>query len=247
MIFHETGDSEKPVVMLLHGGGLSDWSWRDVVAGLKTDYLVVTPVLDGHGEAAGTEFESIESEAEKLLAYLDERFGGRVHALCGLSIGAQVVVEMLSRRKDVAACAVVESALLMPIPGSSMMAGPMLSLSYGLIRKRWFARLQAKSLCIPDDLFESYFRDSQRMSKQSLANITVSNSRYALKPAVSETSARILILVGGKELPVMRKSARLLHETVKGSELQVMEGLKHGEASLRDPDAFVTRVKDFFA
>jgi len=247
MIFREAGEQGNPVVMLLHGGGLSDWSLRHVAEGLKTDYHVVTPILDGHGEAADTVFESIEAEAEKLLAYVDERFGGHVHALCGLSIGAQIVVEMLTRRMDIAACAVVESALLIPIPCAAMMTGPMLSLSYGLIKKRWFARLQAKSLCIPEDLFETYFQESQRMSKQSLANITTSNSRYALKPAVRETTARVLILVGGKELSVMKKSASLLHDAVRESELRVMPGKKHGETSLREPEAFVKSLKAFFA
>jgi pimeloyl-ACP methyl ester carboxylesterase len=246
MIFHETGEPGNPVVMLLHGGGLSDWSWRDVTNGLKADYHVVTAVLDGHGEAADTEFASIEVEAETLLAYVDERFGGHVHALCGLSIGAQIVVEMLVRRKDISTCAVVESALLIPMPGAEKLAGSMLSLSYGLIGKRWFARMQAKSLCIPDDLFETYFQESRRMSKQSLINLTTSNSRYTLKPTVRETAARVLILVGGKELGVMKKSAQCLHEAVTGSELRVMAGKKHGETSLREPDVYTEMVRVFF-
>jgi pimeloyl-ACP methyl ester carboxylesterase len=247
MVFHETGEPGKPVVILIHGGGLSDWSWREVANGLKPDFHVVMPVLDGHGEAADTVFESIEAEAETLLAYVDEDFGGHVYAACGLSIGAQIVVEMLARRKDIATCAVVESALLIPMPGAEKLTGPMLSLSYGLIKNRWFARMQAKSLCIPEDLFETYFQESQRMSRQSLANLTTSNSRYTLKPAVRETAARVLILVGGKELGVMRKSAQRLHEAVTGSELRVMAGKKHGETSLRDPVAYTVSIKAFIS
>ena len=96
MIVQEFGKQNKDVVILLHGGGLSWWNYRNAAAQLEERYRVVIPVLDGHAES-DTPFTSIEENAARLIAYIDDRFGGQVLAIGGLSLGGQILVEMLSR------------------------------------------------------------------------------------------------------------------------------------------------------
>ena len=45
----EFGKQNKDRVLLLHGGGLSWWNYREVAKLLEKDYHVILPVLDGHG------------------------------------------------------------------------------------------------------------------------------------------------------------------------------------------------------
>ena len=98
MLFSETGRPELPTIVLFHGGGMSDWSWRHVAERLKPAYHVVTPVIDGHGEDGDEEFTSIEDCAAKALRYITQRHGGKVFAIGGLSLGAQIVAEMLTQK-----------------------------------------------------------------------------------------------------------------------------------------------------
>ncbi len=245
MLFTEVGDNQNPTIILLHGGGLSDWSWQPVISRLP-DYHVVTPIIDGHGADGKTAFTSIEASASTLIRYIDEQCGGAVYAIGGLSIGAQIAAEVLSQRPDVARYAILESALVYPIKGTTALTAPSYGLFYGLIAKRWFARLQAKSLCVPDHLFETYYHDSLQISKQSLINITVSNGTYAIKDAISHTTARVLLIVGSKELGIMKKSAQRLHECIGGSELYIAKGMKHGEMSLVHTADYARLLKDLF-
>ena len=245
MLFTEVGDNQNPTIILLHGGGLSDWSWQPVISRLP-DYRVVTPIIDGHGADGGEDFVNIEASARTLLRYIDAQCGGKVYAIGGLSIGAQIAAEVLSQRPDVARYAILESALVYPITGTTALTAPSYGLFYGLITKRWFSKMQAKTLCVPDDLFETYYRDSLRISKQSLINITLSNGTYALKDAISQTSARVLLIVGSKELGIMKKSAHRLHECIKNSELYIAKGMKHGEMSLVHTAEYVRLLKDLF-
>lgn len=245
MLFTQTGDSQNPTIILLHGGGLSDWSWQPVISRLP-DYHVVTPIIDGHGADGGEDFVNIEASARTLLRYIDAQCGGKVYAIGGLSIGAQIAVEVLSQRPNVARYAILESALVYPITGTTALTAPSYGLFYGLITKRWFSKMQAKTLCVPDDLFETYYRDSLRISKQSLINITVSNGTYALKDTISQTTARVLLIVGSKELGIMKKSAHRLHECIGGSELYIAKGMKHGELSLVHTDDYARLLKDLF-
>lgn len=246
MKFKEFGDKNMPVIIFLHGGGLSWWSWKPQIEALQKNYCIITPIIDGHGDDFDTTFVSIKKSAENVIKYIKENCNGKVFAICGLSIGAQIVVEILSEQSDITENAVIESALVYPIKMALTLTVPMYNMCYGLIKKRWYAKLQAKTLNVPDELFDSYFEDSSRMTKKSLINITKSNGNYPIPKALCKTKAKTLILVGEKELSIMKKSATLLHDTINGSILKVIEKSGHGEISLIYPDKYLDLLQQFF-
>jgi len=246
MLFYRFGDPGAPAVVLLHGGGLAAWSWQNIVPALQEQYQVITPVIAGHGAAAGETFISIESSAQDLLAYLDAHCNGRVLALAGLSLGAQIIVEALSVRPDIARYAIIESALACPLRGTKLTARAA-RLSFGLSKQRWFAKLQAAQLGIPREMFADYFRDSAQISRQSLVNMLLSNGTYALKPGIDEAQARTLIIAGGRELAAIRRSARQLGQRLPNSELLILPGLKHGQLSLSQPQKYLRLLRQFLA
>lgn len=239
MKFKEFGTKDLPTIILLHGGGLSWWTLQPIVSQLTGNYHIVTPIIDGHGEDGETTFVSIEDSANKLIQYIDSEHGGRVFAVSGLSIGAQIVTEVLSQREGIAQYAIIESALVYPIKTIAALTVPTYQLCYGLIQKKWFSRMQAKSLFVPEAMFEQYYGDSLKISKQSLINITLSNGNYQLKNSLSATKAKVMILVGAKELGIMKKSAKALCETISDSELVMLPKMGHGEISLVYPLEFV--------
>ena len=247
MLFREAGNREFPTIILLHGGGLSDWSWDNVVQKLEHQYHIVTPVIDGHGDDGETEFISIADSATKLISYIDATLGGKVFAVGGLSIGAQITAEVLSVRNDIAEYAILESTLVYPIKGTSILTVPTYKLLYGMIKRRWFSKLQAKSLGIPEDFFERYYSDSLKISRQTLINITLCNGTYRLKDSIRNTSAKVLILVGSKEIGMIKKSAEMLHSQIKGSKLYTAERMRHGELSLVYPQKYLDQLYNLFS
>jgi pimeloyl-ACP methyl ester carboxylesterase len=247
MIFKEFGDKNKPVIILLHGGGLSWWSYKPQIESLQKDYFIVTPIIDGHGGDWNNTFISITKSAERIADYIKDNCNGRVHAICGLSLGAQIVTEILSRDPGITDNAVIESALIFPLKIATALTIPMYNLCYGLIKKRWYAKLQAGTLNVPEELFEAYYEDSSRMTKESLINITKSNGDYPIPPTLGKTMARTLILVGEKELPVMKRSAKALHDTINASYLKVVKNAGHGEISLLRTEMYLDLLKRLFS
>ncbi|WMJ87566.1 alpha/beta fold hydrolase [Anaerocolumna sp. MB42-C2] len=246
MIFKETGHNAFPTMIFLHGGGLSDWSLKPIVDEFKNNFHVITPIIDGHGEAATETFTNITDSAEKLIHYIDTQCNGRVFAIAGLSIGAQIVTEVIFQRDDITQYAIIESALVYPIKGITNITVPTYQMFYGLVKQRWFSKLQAKSLCVPSNMFEIYYQDSMKMSKQSLINMTLSNGSYDLKEPISNTKTKVLIIVGEKEISVMKKSAQKIHKNIPGSELYTAPGMKHGEISLKYPQKYIELLKNLF-
>ena len=240
----EFGQQNTKVIMLLHGGGLSWWNYRDVAQTLAEKYHVVLPVLDGHADS-NTPFTTIEDNAAKLISDIDTRFGGQILAICGLSLGGQIAVEMLSQRKDICQYALLESALVKPMEMTAALIGPTFGMSYGLIKQKWFAKLQADYLGIPGDLLDDYFRDTCKIRKGDMIAFLKANSLYTIKPGLSETSAKVKIVAGTKEQKNIRDSAELLHRSIPGSSMELLPSLRHGDLSINRPEQYAKILTDW--
>ena len=240
----EFGQQNPDVVMLLHGGGLSWWNYREVAEQLGAQYHVVLPVLDGHADSDAP-FTTIEENANRLISYIDAHFGGQVLLLGGLSLGGQIAVEMLSQRKNICRFALIESALCRPMKLTAGLIGPAFGMSYGLIRQKWFAKLQAGYLGIPKDLFDDYYRDTCKIGKADMIAFLKANSLYTIKPELSETSAKVMIVAGSKEQKSIRDSAMLLNRAIPGSNIEFLPGLRHGDLSLNKPAQYTKILTDW--
>ena len=240
----EFGKQNKNTVLLLHGGGLSWWNYREAARLLEAQYHVVLPVLDGHADSDAS-FTTIEDHAARLISYIDTHFSGRVLAIAGLSLGGQVVVEMLSQRQDICQYALIESTLVKPMKLTSALIEPTFGMSYGLIKQKWFAKLQADYLGIPKALFDDYYRDTCKISKEDMIAFLKANSVYTIKPGLTETKAKVKIVAGAKEQKGIRDSAILMNRAIPGSEVEILPGLRHGDLSINHPQHYVRMLTEW--
>lgn len=240
----EFGCNHHDVIVLLHGGGLSWWQYEEAARLLADRFHVVLPVLDGHA-GSDAPFTTIQDNARRVIDYIDERFSGHVLLLGGCSLGGQIAAEVLAHRSHICDYALLESTLVCPMPVTAACTRPMLAMSYSLIRQRWFARLQFRYLGIKSDLFEPYYRDSAAISCADMAAFLAANAAYRLPNALADCTAEVLILVGGRELPSMKRSARRLAGILPHSTLEVLPGLGHGAFSINHPAQFAQRLLGF--
>ena len=238
----EYGERSKETMFFLHGGGLSWWNYREVGESLGQDYHVIIPILDGHA-GSDREFISIEENARGIIEYIDSTCNGSVLLIGGLSLGAQILLEMLAQRRDICKYAIIESALIIPQRIINGCVEPSVYMSYGLIKKRWFARLQFHALRMKQEMFESYYEDTCQISKKSLVSILKSNTGYQMKGSVKECEVKVLILVGKKESRMMIASAKKIHKLLPETELEIIEGCYHGEISIKQAKDYARRVK----
>lgn len=237
MKYIEFGTQNQESVILLHGGGLSWWNYREIALLLEKRFHVILPILDGHA-GSDAPFVSIEENAAEVIRHIDAHFGGKVLALGGLSLGGQIVVEMLTQRPDICKFALVESASVKPMPLTHVLIRPTFGMSYGLIRQKWFAKMQAVYLGIPKELFDEYYRDTCGITKENMIAFLESSCAYSIKPALNHTQANVHIVYGSREQPSIQKSGKLLHKMIPNSTVETLPGLKHGELSLNDPKRY---------
>ena len=112
MNYVEYGKENSDVIILLHGGGLSWWNYKEVAERLQTDYHVVLPILDGHA-GCDKQFTTIENNALDIIEFVNSKLGDSVLMMGGLSLGGQILLEILSQRKDICKYAIVETVVLL--------------------------------------------------------------------------------------------------------------------------------------
>lgn len=242
MKYVEFGQKQNPSVILLHGGGLAPWNYFEEARQLQDEYHVVIPVLDGHS-GSDRNFTTIEENARSITTFIDEQFSGHVHLIGGLSLGGQILVEMLSQRPDICTYAIIESALVLPMPITAMLIKPTFRFCYPLVKKRWFAKLQFASLHISPKFFEAYFRDSTAISQENMIAFLTANADYSIKAGLRNCQAKVLVLVGEKEQRMMKQSAKLIQQALPYASLEVLPGFRHGDLSINHPDLYLKKIR----
>ena len=243
MVFEEYGKENSRTVLLLHGGGLGPWSCADAARNLGEHFRVIVPTLDGHG-GSDAPFCGITENASRLIEYIDSELGGKVALISGLSLGGQILCEMLARRPDICEVAIVESASVIPMADFiRSLIKPSVDMSYPLINKKWFARLQFKYLRIRDDLFDDYYRDTSRIKCEDMSSFIGASISYSLPESISKTKARVIVVAGSREEKTILRSGKMICNAITSSELVIKEKLRHGEWSINLYDEYADYVK----
>ena len=241
MNYKEYGKQNKDIIILLHGGGLSWWSYREEAEMLQNDFHIIIPILDGHS-GSDRNFTTIESNAEEIIDFIDENCDGSVLLMGGLSLGGQILLEILSKRGHICKCAIIESALVIPSKITYSMIKPASGSCYGLIRYKLFSKLQYKSLKIKKTLFDDYYKDTCGITKQNLIAFLQANSLYSIKDSIRDCSANVRILVGENENGKMINSAKIINRIIQGSSMRITEKMYHGEFSVNHANDYIKEV-----
>lgn len=243
MHYVEYGKENNNIILLLHGGGLSWWNYEDTAKSLQKDFHIILPILDGHAES-DKPFTTIEDNAAEIIAFIDTHFGSSVFMIGGLSLGGQILLEILSQRNNICKYAIIESALVIPSKITHSMIKPAFGSCYGLIQYKWFSKLQFKSLKIKPDLFDCYYKDTCDISKNDMIAFLQANSLYSLKESIKSCEAKVFVFVGEKENNTMLKSAEMIHQTLRNSFLQVIPKLYHGEFSINHGKDYANKIRE---
>lgn len=219
------GKQAGDLIIFVNGAGVGPWMWAHQTQYYRA-YKCITFDLPGHGTNRKSPFASIHLCAQSIQEIIEKESTGQKVILVGHSIGAQIILEMLKNPQSTISHAVIISGLNKPMTGAALFVKPMVSMTMPLAKYRWFAKVQAKTLSIPEEHFNSYYETSKNISKQSLLNILSDNLTFTFTKKEA-SGARVLLLVGGKEQKVMIYSTVRTAELLEESEAYLVETAGH--------------------
>jgi pimeloyl-ACP methyl ester carboxylesterase len=218
--------------------------WQPQLAQLPELHSLV-PDLPRHGRSTGEGKFTIPGAAREVADLICSRaHGGRAH-LVGLSLGAQVVVEILAQGQAPVETAVISGALVRPIPGRRLLNAT-IRMYAPLKDSDLLIRANMAGLGIPERYFQEFQADTRRVTATGLAEVTTANMTYGLPGGLASVQTPTLVVVGQRELWVMRQSARDLVKALPRAVGYVAPRLGHNW-SLQAPTLFAATVRAFVA
>lgn len=206
LTYKQYGNERGPLLVFLHGGGVGSWMWDKQIEHFS-QYHCVTIDLPEHGFNRDKGPFSINDSAQKIIDIIEHIANGRTIIVVGFSLGAQVLIKMLSMRNNLIHFAMINSALVRPSKFNAKIMTPLIHLTYPLIKNKTFAKQQAKALLIADDYFDIYYEESKNVERETLIRILRENMLFSFPQQFKDTMGKILVTVGDKEKSVMKKSA----------------------------------------
>lgn len=255
MKFREFGNSKNPHILLIHGGGNAWWNYKRQAEALSSHYHVILPTLDGHGEEFANEYISTEDIADKLLNYIDTHCDGHLFALCGVSLGGQIVMEMLSRRADLTQKAIIDGSICYPQPNMARFCIVFFKLFSNLMFSEKISRclvammpkMLPKKMQYPEDIKLLYIQDMPLLQKKTMLTVyRTYMMEYTLKDSVKNTTAQVQYWYGEKEMKCVKKSAQRFCQLVPSCKVYEAKGYNHGYLALYLPDEWLTLANMFF-
>ncbi len=236
LYYKEYGNPDGPLILFIHGGGVGGWMWDKQVE-YFTDYHCIVPDLPEQGQRLSRHPFSIQYSAQKLIQLLEQKGKDKRLIAIGFSLGAQIVIQMLSMKPELIDQAVINSASVRPLPFAKPFIKPSIQMTFPLIKNKLFSKLQAKALYIDKEQFDTYYKQSVNMKSDSLTRILKESLSYRLPAGFAQASGRILVTAGAKEKSTMLKSVHEIVQSNPNCTGIVLEGVGHG-ASLANPAMF---------
>jgi pimeloyl-ACP methyl ester carboxylesterase len=237
----EFGPANASTIVFLHGGGVGGWMWRPQIAQLKEEYHLLVPDLPEHGQSAEVKPMTLQNAAAQVAELIRMRaHGGRAHVV-GLSLGAQTTIELLGQSPELIDRAVASGSLMRPLPGIGT-TNLMARMYWPFRNMTWLVKWNMQGLGVPAEYFEEFRKDTAAMTIDGFVRMTMANGNHHVPPNLQAVTVPTLLLVGEKELKIMRQSMFDLMRVMPSARGCVVSGAIHNW-SLQLPDLFTQTVR----
>jgi pimeloyl-ACP methyl ester carboxylesterase len=229
LFLRESGPVTAPTIVFLHGGEYSGRSWQPVVDRMQ-HYRCLVPDLPQHGESSQRGPFEISGAAAAVAELIRSRVGGgRVHVV-GLSLGAQVGVQLLASEPKLIDRAVLCGTMVNALPAARLTA-PLLGVIARISRPVtiWWNAGQHDN----DDL--------QVMTGAQVAPVVVASAGFTVPDGLEQSESPTLFLTGPKEMRLLRRSAATLAQRMPNGVNRIVIGMQH-DWPLSHPDLFARTV-----
>lgn len=212
MHIQEIGAKNGPTIVFLHGGGMSGWMWKKQLEYFN-DYHCIVLDLPEHGKSSNDGPFSISDCARRIADLIESKAHGKKAHVIGHSLGARILVELLTTRPNVIDHAVIASALFRPMPFMRLMHRPFIfyTLMTWLL---WLSKLTnimslyLRAFQFPDATYvENARADFPNFTSDRLYRIYDEVYRHLTLPkGLAEVPVPTLVIAGEKESKAMRES-----------------------------------------
>ena len=212
LYIQEAGPADSPTIVFLHGAGVAGWMWQPQVDDLLRDYHCLVADLPGHGQSPDAYPFTIADCAAQIADLIRSRaHEGKAH-LVGLSMGASIALQLLVNLPELAGRVIVSGPSAGPMPA---IYSALIHVMAPLGRNDWMLRQNARSMKLPDTLFDAFKQSQFRMSREILVSIGQEIDQFRVPTGLRDV--QIMAIVGQKEMKLNYQAARAVLANIPGA------------------------------
>lgn len=246
MSIHSFGNSNKPVIILIHGM-LTPWEiWCPHIEYFSANYHVLVPELGGHGGNKTDRFSSIEDECIKIETFLHNNSINEIFAVCGLSLGGVVAYKIWERKRVNTKNLVLDGA---PLSRFGVVLRKVMTANYISIIEKSKSR-DKKTLSnfseyfLPAEYLQNYLKIADNITSDSVAKIVSAISEEFISGEPAELENVLYMYGTAMNEYLSRKSVKALIKTGLKNSLR-FDGQGHCYKAIYEPIEWC-RIVDTF-
>ena len=248
MEFHEFGNPAAPAVLETHGMMQRWQSMYAQLQPLEEHYRLIFIAMDGFYDGS-RDFTTFADQAEQIEAYVQSRYGGRLHGAYGASQGGLMLTEVLTRGRIAIDNVIMDGCY---VAHQGALSG---WVTYWMFRRyartgrfpapiHVMMRLMGQKLGDIRPFLKDYLYTSA--SDVSLRRNFLQNYTYRVRQELAGWQTPVHLWCGSRE-PYAIKSHRELKRYLPNYTEEIMDGLAHGELLMKQPAALCAKIRETLA
>jgi pimeloyl-ACP methyl ester carboxylesterase len=243
LFVQERGPAHAPTIVFLHGAGAAGWMWAPAVAQLS-DYRCLIVDLPGHGESHAEPWTSLADIADQIAAIIRARATDGVSHVVGLSLGAYVATQLLSRQPALVDRTVLSGVTVLPLPMVGLM-NVMGKVMAPLMKTGPVLRANARIMRIPAEHYTAYERGMKQLSTRAFQQAGADAAAFRLPANLASVERPVLAITAEREHAVIKRSVTLLAAGLPNGEARLAPG---GHAWIAEhPDLFNRTLRSWLS
>ncbi|WP_414470164.1 alpha/beta fold hydrolase [Methanobacterium sp. ACI-7] len=248
LYFKEAGKSNDETIIFLHSEGIAGWMWDKQLEAFG-DYHCICLDLPGHGKNAEVKPFTIKGTTDVIIDIIKNKAkNGKAH-LVGISLGAQIALQILSVAPEVVDRVLISGALVR----NSRPSLSFLNLLNDLIEiylpdKNKTIRIMSyvRAYNIPKNLRGEFKKSTYVIKPDSLDRIIRENMFFKMPSGLKNTDVPVLVMTGQKDFRIIKESAINLLDVLPNSKGAV--ALKVGHIwNIENPELFNKTLRAWMA
>ena len=208
---------------------MAGWIWDEQVKDF-CDYHCLIPDLPEHGQSAEVKPFSIEGAAEMVVDLIRIRaHNGKAH-LVGLSLGAQIIVQILATHQEVVDHALISGTLIRGIPHRDVLL-KLLDYTFKVYEPvkdtDFFIKANMRTYNISKSYFHKFKESTLQIKADSLNRILHENLFFKLASGLEKANVPVLVMMGEKDYKVIKESALDLVKVLPNSSAYIVPKVGH--------------------
>ena len=239
----ETGKENEESIVFIHGGGFSGWMWNKQLDQF-TDYHCLVPDLPEHGGSRNIIPFTMKTAADKIIELIKERAHNKKAHIVGLSLGGQLVIQILGIEPEVVDHAMTSGTVVRQYYGkvALTMLPLMGSIFKPFMRTDFLLKKMMKKSIIPLEYFEDYKKDVTSITYSLYKNMYNENAAFRIPKDLCKAQNPVLISMGETEVKLVHESAVDLNKRLPNSKIFKAPDLYHCW-NLQSPELFNKTVR----